>query len=283
MISSHHSTGRIGGMRAALLASLTLLLAGCASEQIRPNTHESLNGTLWVQTAAEYAASTAQAYQLARMNLDLALADPDWSAALEQSGDYTNLPPAILVDIDQTLLDTSDYNGRIVMQYGEHSSARFDQWCNEAVAKPIPGARDFVRYAAEKGVTIIYYSRRTEAQRECTTQNLAALGFVLDDQSNLLLHDDTNPVSKAQRRSDLASQFRILLLVGDDLDDFVAGAKSDPAKRREIASRHAQRWGRQWIILPNPMYGSWETSLYEFDYALPRDEELDRKRSHLKQ
>ncbi len=283
MTSRVFSPWHFGGRTTGLAASLILLLAGCGSEQIRPDTHESLNATLWVQTAAEYNASTVQAYRLARLNLDIALADAGWSAALEQRDDYSDLPPAVLMDIDQTLLDTSDYNGRIVMQYGKHSSQKFDQWCNEAVAAPIPGARDFVDYATRQGVTVIYYSRRSESQRDCTTRNLAALGFPLPDQKYLLLHQDDNAVSKAQRRIDLASQFRILLLIGDDLDDFVAGAKSDPATRRAISSEHAQRWGRQWIILPNPMYGSWETSLYEFDYALPREKQLDRKRSQLKQ
>jgi acid phosphatase len=79
----------------------------------------------------------------------------------------------------------------------------------------------------------------------------------------------------------VAAQYRILLLVGDNLDDFMAGSRKDPAARRALASRHAARWGREWIILPNPMYGAWDTSLYEYEYALSRDEILQRKLQQL--
>jgi 5'-nucleotidase (lipoprotein e(P4) family) len=269
--------------RAILVATCMLLVTACSSQQVRPDVHESLNATLWAQTAAEYAAVTTQAYHVAASNLDLALADPQWTAALEQQGDYTGLPPAVMMDIDQTVLDNSRYNARIIMQHGGHSLEKFTEWCEEAAAPAIPGAKEFADYAVERGVTIIYYSKRREYMRDCTTGNLEAFGFPLSGQEHLLLHDDARSTSKAQQRTGLASQFRILLLVGDDLDDFVTGSKADPTTRRAIASQHAGRWGREWIILPNPMYGAWETSLYEFDYSMPRDERLDRKLQQLLQ
>jgi len=269
--------------RAILAAIFMLLVAGCSSQQVKPDAHESVNATLWAQTAAEYAASTTQAYHVAASNLDLALANPHWTAALEQQGDYTGLPPAVMMDIDQTVLDDSRYNARIIMQRSGHTLEKFGEWCEEAAAPAIPGAKAFVDYAIERGVTIIYYSKRRETMRDCTTRNLEAFGFPLPDQKHLLLHDDALPTSKAQQRTGLTSQFRILLLVGDNLDDFVAGSKKDPTTRRAIASRHAGRWGREWIILPNPMYGYWEASLYSFDYSLPSEERLDRKLRQLLQ
>lgn len=269
--------------RAILVATVILQVAGCSSKQVRPDAHESLNASLWAQTAAEYAASTSQAYHVAVSSLDLALSDPQWTAALEQQDDYTGLPPLVLMDIDQTILDNSRYNARIVMQQGGHTLEKFTEWCEEAAAKAIPGAKEFVDYAVERGVTIIYYSKRRETMRDCTTRNLEAFGFPLPDQAHLLLHDDRLSTSKAKQRAGLASQFRILLLVGDDLDDFVAGSKADPAARRALASQHADRWGREWIILPNPMYGHWESSIYGFDYTLPRGERLQRKLLQLEQ
>jgi len=92
------------------------------------------------------------------------------------------------------------------------------------------------------------------------------------------LNDGT---AKAQQRTDLSGQFRLLLLVGDNLDDFVSGSKSDATARRSLSDQHAGRWGKQWIILPNPMYGDWEFSLYEFDFSQPKEEQLKLKRTHL--
>ena len=63
----------------------------------------------------------------------------------------------------------------------------------------------------------------------------------------------------------MAKVHQILLLVGDDLNDFVTGIRAagiTPERRREVAEWHAVYWGRQWIVMPNPMCGSWESALY---------------------
>ena len=265
----------------ALIACTALFVGGCSSQQFGPDTHESLNATLWNQTAAEYIASTTQAYQVAATNLELALADTRWTAALEQHEDYGDLPPAVVMDIDETVLDNSRYNARIIEEYGEYTQETFTDWCEESAATAIPGAKQIVDHAVARGVTIIYYSRRIEKLRDCTTRNLAALGFPLPDQKYLLLNDKQPTTSKAYLRNELATRFRILLLIGDDLEDFVAGSKTDPASRRSLANQYPERWGRQWIILPNPMYGTWETSLYGSDYGLTRGQRLDFKPRHL--
>ena len=266
-----------------LFVMLLMLLHGCSSRQDRIATHESLNAALWTQTSAEYAANTLQAYQLAAANLDRALADPHWTAALEQQGDYAELPPAIMLDLDQTVLDTSSYNARIILEYGSHARQHFADWCRESVAPAIPGVKDFVDHAVVRGVAVIYISARREALRDCTSRNLRALGLPLPDQQHLLLNDGTPATSKTQQRDLTAEQYRLLLLVGDNLNDFVSGSKTDFDTRRALVDENARRWGREWIILPNPMYGNWEASLYDYEYSLPRDERLNRLLQQLEQ
>ena len=266
-----------------LFVMLLMLLHGCSSRQDRIATHESLNAALWTQTSAEYAANTLQAYQLAAANLDRALADPHWTAALEQQGDYAELPPAIMLDLDQTVLDTSSYNARIILEYGSHTRQHFADWCGESVAPAIPGVKDFVGHAVVRGVVVIYISARREALRDCTSRNLRALGLPLPDQQHLLLNDGTPATSKTRQRDLTAEQYRLLLLVGDNLNDFVSGSKTDFDTRRALVDENARRWGREWIILPNPMYGNWEASLYDYDYSLPRDERLNRLLQQLEQ
>ena len=266
-----------------LFVMLLMLLHGCSSQQDRIATHESLNAALWTQTSAEYAANTLQAYQLAAANLDRALADPHWTAALEQQGDYAELPPAIMLDLDQTVLDTSSYNARIILEYGSHARQHFADWCRESVAPAIPGVKDFVDHAVVRGVAVIYISARREALRDCTSRNLRALGLPLPDQQHLLLNDGTPATSKTQQRARTAEQYRLLLLVGDNLNDFVSGSKTDFDTRRALVDENARRWGREWIILPNPMYGNWEASLYDYEYSLPRDERLNRLLQQLEQ
>lgn len=270
-------------LRALALTAVLLLAAGCGHQPLGPDSHESLNATLWTQTAAEYAANTTQAYRLAAANLDLALADGAWTALPEQQNDSSDLPPAVLLDIDQTVLDNSRYNARIILQYGEFSQETFRAWCEESAAPAIPGAKAFVDYAVKNGVTVIYVSRRREKLRDCTTKNLKALGFPVPDQQTLLLSNKQPSTQKAYLRNELSSRFRVLLLIGDNLGDFVAESKADAGARRALSKQYADRWGREWIILPNPIYGTWETSLYEFDYSIPREKRLTLKQQHLEE
>lgn len=270
-----------GLTRAVFTIALTLALAGCGKPLVKTEPHEMLNSILWTQTSAEYIANARQAYQIAALNLDQALADPQWTAALEQTGDCTGLPPAIIVDLDQTVLDNSAYNAEMINEDEGHSEERHTNWCRNTTAPAIPGVREFLDYAVERGVTVIYNSARHEAMRDCTTRNLQALGLPFPDQDLLLLADGTGGSAKVKHRARMCRQYRILLLVGDNLNDFVDGSMTDPAARRALARQHAGRWGREWIILPNPMFGSWESSLYEFDYSLPSDERLDRKLQQL--
>ena len=255
-----------------------LLLAGCAKPAVELNAHEMLNATLWQHTSAEYEVAVIQAYRLAQDNLDRALADVAWNAALEHPDNASGLPPAILLDLDETVIDNTEYEARIIRELGQYSPESFAQWCESAQAPAITGAPEFLEYAASRQVSVFYYSARKESLRDCTTRNLRLLGLPFTDDSHLLLDNGT---SKSEYRRMIALRYRLLLLVGDNLEDFVEGSKSETGKRRELTQRYARYWGREWIMLPNPMYGHWESTTYNFDYRLPRDQQLQRKRDAL--
>jgi 5'-nucleotidase (lipoprotein e(P4) family) len=258
---------------------LCTVLAGCTKSKTEPVTHEMLNAALWRQSSAEYPAIARQTYRLARINLDQALADPQWSAALEQTGDATGLPPAIIADLDETILDDTSYEVRIIRWLGSYSPESFADWCRDVNAPVIPGAREFLDYAVAHGVTVFYYSARNASLRECTTRNLRYLQLPFPDETRLLLANDKD---KSDYRAGVAEHYRILLLLGDNLEDFVIGSRADPSVRGKLAEHYAQRWGREWIVFPNPMYGHWEAAPYGFDYQLPRTEQLQRKLRLLK-
>jgi acid phosphatase len=259
-----------------------IALAGCDTATDSLPTNNLLNAVLWTQTSAEYAADAMQAYRNARLSLDHALADPEWTAALEQTGHYADLPPAVVLDLDQTILDNSGYNAALILDNRGYSRQSHEAWCRQSTAPAIPGAKAFLDYASSRGVTVVYYSARREETRECTARNLKTLGLPFANPDRLLLSDGTAATSKARQRQRLARHYRILLLVGDNIDDFVPGSRGDPAARRTVASQHADRWGREWIILPNPMYGHWDNALYDFDYRLPPAEQLKMKLQQLR-
>ena len=244
------------------------------------DSHEMLNAALWQQTSAEYEAAARQAYRLARVNLDLALEDPEWSAIPTPAANSAQLPPAVLLDLDETVFDNSRYEARIILEYGKYTSQTFRQWCEESAASAVPGATEFLRYAAGRSVAIIYFSARSEKLRACTLRNLERLGLPIGDDANTLLLRTGG--GKAEHRREVAMRRRVLLVLGDNLDDFMEGSDAPADERRRMARRHADYWGSKWIILPNAMYGHWEAAFFDFDYRLPRSELLRRKLQGLK-
>ncbi len=245
---------------------------------------DRLGGVLWVQTSAEYRALALATFARARTELDRALADRSWTAALEQQGEIADLPPAIIADLDETLLDNSPYEADRIRLGGRFEPVSWNAWVTRARAKAIPGAAEFVHYAAARGVTVFYVTNRAAVLEEATRVNLAALGFPLAGDRDTLLMPGERPdwgSDKSPRRAEVARSFRILLLVGDDLGDFVSGARARPEERIALAEHHTERWQRQWILLPNPYYGSWERALVDNERDLSDAEILRRKLGRL--
>ena len=264
---------------AAILVALTFLVtsAACASRTAPPAASPAPppaaaapativlpDSVVWFRTSVEYRATALQAYRLAALMLDRALGDRTWTAALEQTGDFAMKPPAVILDVDETVLDNSESEERSIRAGAVYSEALWAEWCNERKATPIPGALEFTRTAAAKGVTVIYVTNRDRALEQATRGNLAKYGFPLDPRRDAVLTRAERPEwtssDKSSRRALVAQDFRILLLIGDDFGDFVAGARGTLAARRALDDANAAMWGVKWIALPNPLYGSWKTA-----------------------
>ena len=280
---------------ALALASFTLLAPGCSARQAGrsapPSTaavpaaaardalagDDNANATLWVQTSAEYVGATLQAYLQARLMLDQALQDPAWSADLEQQsgGGFGGLPPAVILDVDETVLDNSAYQARLILEQREYETASWNDWVREEKAIPVPGALEFTRYAASRGVTVFYVTNRRHSVEEPTRRNLVAHDFPFDAGLDTLYTRDEEPdwgSDKGTRRRRVAERYRILLLLGDNLGDFVSGVETSREARASLVTDNAGFWGTRWIMLPNPQYGSWDGALIGFEFGLPLSE-----------
>ena len=241
-----------------------------------------LQSTLWVQTAEEYRGAALQAYLLARRNLEIALGDDTWTATAGGSGNGgTNKPPAIVLDVDETVLDNAPFEARRILDRQAFSREAWFRWCLEAAAEAVPGALELTRYADSRGVAVFYITNRDQELEESTRANLRRLGFPLgSDGEDRVLTRGERPdwgSEKEPRRRLVTEGYRVLLLIGDDLGDFVAGARSGRSERSDLFESHRDRWGRQWILLPNPTYGSWERALFEGTDDLSDEEKLHIK------
>jgi 5'-nucleotidase (lipoprotein e(P4) family) len=240
-------------------------------------THEELQAVLWMQTSAEYWASATAVYAAARRGIDAGLKDRKWTAALEQQGEFRRLPPAIILDIDETVLDNSRFQGRMIEDDKFYDPAVWDLWVAGHRATSVPGAVDFLRYAEERKVAVFLVSNRTLAQEAATIENLRILQIHATPE--MLLSKDENgwTSDKSPRRAFVAANYRVLALVGDDLNDFVSANDKTLKERAALAAANAAFWGSRWFLLPNAMYGSWDRSLYPG--IADEDAQLAKKRT----
>ena len=236
---------------ALTLAALTV----SAQTPVNTKTYESVDAVLWTQTSVEYQANTRQVYASARMALDRALATPSWVAALE-GGDYTDprpMVPAVILDLDETVLDNSAYRAQLA-KVGKHFTLEsWNAWVAEGRAGLVPGAREFLLHARMRGVGVHYITNR-ECKHDATDptfRNIQALDVPG------ILHCRTDTSDKSWRRGGVASQYRVLLLIGDDLNDFVTAATTPEARQKQM-EQYGALFGDRWFILPNAMYGSWD-------------------------
>jgi 5'-nucleotidase (lipoprotein e(P4) family) len=250
---------------------------GVAARETRGvrETHENLNGVLWMQTAAEYWALASTAYRRATIALDEAINDKTWTAAIEQTGGYDTLPHAVILDLDETVLDNSPLQAQLVLEESPFVAPTWDAWVGKMNAGLIPGAKDFIAAAELKGVKVFYVTNRSVAEQGKTLKNLVDAGIAATDETVLCTGENSWTSDKSARRAEIARTHRILMLVGDDMNDFVSIATLTPAERLALAMQHTRRWGSSWILLPNPLYGSWERALYA---DAKTDEEVLRKK-----
>ncbi|NTV17370.1 MAG: acid phosphatase [Chlorobiaceae bacterium] len=251
---------------------LLLLSNGCAS-----TANNNFNSLLWMQSSAEYKANTTQVYNTALKNIDAAVGDRTWTAAKEQVGDCSLLPPAVVMDIDETVLDNSRYMGKVVLEGGEWSSATWNKWVALKEATAVPGAVEFINAMRGKNVRVIFISNRECikgektgsgcSQEADTIENLTKIGVPDVLPENVLLQGEkVDWISeKKSRREVISEKYRIVMLFGDDLGDFLAGVKSNitPQERDRLVGENNNNWGRKWFMLPNPTYGSWINILHD--------------------
>jgi len=268
-----------------LIFESTTTVQGGDLPKITPCAHEGLDAVLWMQTSAEFKAAAHSAYTQAGRAVDIALAAPEWTAAPEQSGQYEFLPPAVIVDIDETILDNSLFEGELVRSHGRYSDSLWNTWVSQARAEAIPGSLKFIRYCEQKNVKVFYITNRSAKDEEATKKNLSALGYPVTPEPDVMLclgeRPEWNSSDKGTRRAYVAKTHRILVMVGDDLGDFLSGIKDTPQIRDALLEKHIDKFGERWFIIPNPAYGSWERSLYDFRNNLSHEEILKMKNAFI--
>ncbi len=250
---------------------------------------DNLNAVLWVQRSVEYQALSIQTYRAAADHLDAALKEKHWDALVpeERGNAATGLKPAVILDVDETVLDNSPYQARLIRDNAEYDEVSWDRWVAEKKAKAVPGVVDFAKAANAKGVTLLYVSNRAVHLKDATIANLKAVGLpVADDSVFLGLGTNVpgceqNGTEKNCRRKLAGQQYRVLMQFGDQLGDFVQVVANTQADREKLLTRYRDWFGERWWMLAGPTYGSWEPALFNNDWQQPREARRAAKRAQL--
>src|SRR5438552_9108139 len=233
-----------------------------------------LGAILWTQSSGEKAALSYQAFALARMMLDQDL----------HVNRRSRMKRAVIVDVDETIIDNSRYQAMLIQTHQAYASKTWTEWCNRAQATALPGAVEFLRYANSKGVRVFYITNRKEIEKDGTARNLKQLGFPDVTDETLLIRTDKDSSSKEPRRLAVGAKYHVVLLMGDDLNDFaeVFEQSKTAVNRIEAVERNRDQFGAHFIVLPNPMYGHWEDAIYGSNSKLTEEEKAAKRREQLK-
>ena len=284
------------------------LLAGCAAApshpaitaspaQVQPAAavvtvaaNDNLNAVAWSQTAIEHDLIYLQTYRDAESRLLAALHDKQWDALdkADRTTPIKGLKPAVVLDIDETVLDNSPYQARVIRSGGEFNEADWAAWCKEQQARALPGAVEFTQFAAKHGIAVIYISNRAKDLDQATLANLRKVGFPVSGPQaflglgTVLEGCEQAGTEKGCRRQLIARHYRVLMQFGDQIGDFVDVLANTADGRRKAVADYLPWIGTRWFVLPNPAYGSWEPALFNNDWSAPvqqrRQEKIDALR-----
>ena len=145
----------------------------------------------------------------------------------------TNKPYSIVLDIDETVLSNIPFQVKMIKDGTAFNPKLWDEWVQKAEATPVAGAKEFLQFADKNKVQIYYISDRTDAQVDATIKNLEAQGLPVQGRDHLMFKKEGDK-SKEGRRQEVLKHTNLVMLFGD-----------------------------KFIIFPNPMYGSWESAVYQ--------------------
>ncbi|MHA6205906.1 5'-nucleotidase, lipoprotein e(P4) family [Dyella soli] len=256
-----------------------------AEAPVATHADDNLNAVAWSQTAIEHDLIYRQTYRDAQSRLLAALADKQWDALPKDDrvAPARGLKPAVVLDIDETVLDNSPYQARLVRSGGEYNEAEWAAWCNEQRARALPGVVAFTQFAASHGIAVIYISNRAKDLDQATLANLRKEGLPVSGPEAFLglgtFVEDCEQIGteKGCRRQLISHKYRVLMQFGDQIGDFVTVLANNAAGREKAMTPYMDWIGTRWFVLPNPTYGAWEPALFNNDYTAPRDERRRQK------
>jgi 5'-nucleotidase (lipoprotein e(P4) family) len=270
-------SSRFTKLSVVLLALLTSSALGLQPEHHPPTDKQRgiIYGDLWMQTSAEYVACCLQIYHLAGDQVELDVRqmhhDDHSQSPTTQTSTGNNLPSAVVMDLDETVLDNATLQSHLYLNGIDYSETEFNRFVTDNFdsIRLVPGAEEFIRRAESLGITVVYITNRAESIRGATVKTLAQWGVsttgLESAESTRLLMQTSKDSAKKPRRDLVRAKYNVIAYFGDQLgdfsDEFALSPNTTAEGRVEDAYNYQALWGTRWFVLPNPVYGQWQMVL----------------------
>jgi 5'-nucleotidase (lipoprotein e(P4) family) len=203
----------------------------------------------WFRNAAEYQALALQTYRFAEARVRELVVG-------RERGTW-----GVILDDDETVVDNSEYQRRLAERGEVYATVTWNAWVREQRAGAVPGARDFLTAVASLGGRVAIVTNRDSEVCPETQANLRALSIPFDVVlCRVQAVSDKNPrfaaVANGTAAPGVLPALEVVLWVGDNIQDFPALTQA--VRLQGDAAFDA--FGERYIVLPNPMYGSWESN-----------------------
>ena len=260
------------------IVSLVVLagLFGGAAGYLSVPVHEEkyIDGTVsalqWQLNSGEVMALQYQAYNTAERQLE--------DMVKNYKGDK---PLGVVLDLDETVINNYGNAINDIVTRTGYTKEKFNEWALKEEATIIPGADEFLFKAADLGVEIFYITNRYPNEVEATINNLKKLGLPSADEAHIMVRGESS--NKAERVAKVSETHDILMFVGDNLGDFPSDfSKKLNNERQGIVIENEEKFGTQYIILPNASYGDWDTATYGYKFDKTEAEKIEDRLNAIK-
>jgi 5'-nucleotidase (lipoprotein e(P4) family) len=203
------------------------------------------NDVVWVKRSTTYKCCVQQAYLNAMDRLRTLAKD-------KEAGTW-----CVVLDADETIIS----NVAFQMSGIPFSSKSWTKWCEKSAATALPGSEEFCGLVQKLGGKVIIVTNRKGHLQAATDKNLKDIGFpydVLLTRGGAYAKDKTKVMRREAIRNGTVKTLpagmklpalEIVMLAGDQTHDLYDSHKLNFEDVKD-------RFAKDFIIIPNPMYGS---------------------------
>lgn len=200
------------------------------------------DGIHWFRDSAEMKAIYEQTYRAAS------------AVAMDAFKHYAPGTWGVILDIDETLLDNSEYQKELAAKAASYSDATFLDWVKRQEAALLPGAADFIDKVNRTwhGQVVLVTNQNpdqcAQTKRRLETLKIHVERMLCDDAGT---HDKNKRFDLVQKgdSAEHIPPLKVVLWMGDNIRDFPA--------LTQVSAGNPEEFGTRYFVLPNPLYGSW--------------------------